>query len=103
MIAQMPARVFREWLLYAETNPWGEKRADWRAAMVAATMASLWRGKGQRRPKIGDFLPKFKRRRKKEKTPKDHLRAMVGLARLFGGSMSDNRPKWKKERDGDLF
>ena len=40
-------------------EPWGEVRADFRAALIAWTMASIWRGKGQRRPKLEDFLLKF--------------------------------------------
>lgn len=34
-------------------------RADYRTALIAFIMASIWRGKGQRRPKIEDFLLKF--------------------------------------------
>lgn len=100
MLARMPVRVFREWALYAELEPWGEERADWRAAMQATVMASLWRGKGQRRPKLSDFLPKFGRRRKK--TPRDGLQMMKNLATLFGGKVRDERPDWKKRKHGRL-
>ncbi len=41
-----------------ELDPWGEHRADWRAAMVASTMANLWAG-GSKSYKLKDFLPRF--------------------------------------------
>ena len=103
MLAKMPVRIFREWMQYAEEEPWGEERADWRSAMIAHTMASIWRGKGQRRSRLSDFLPQFERRRKKKWTPKAGLNAMVNLAKLFGGEIRDERPDWKKQRDGKLF
>jgi hypothetical protein len=101
MLAAMPQRVYREWMLYAETDPWDEQRADWRAAMIAQTMASLWRGKRGRRTKLKDFLPQFKRAAQ-PRTPKQGLNAMKNLALAFGGSIQDNRPEWKKKRDGPL-
>jgi len=97
----MPQRVFHEWIEYTELEPWDEQRADWRAAMVAHTMYSMWRGKGPRR-KLADFLPKFKKRTAL-RSPKDVLKAMVNLTRLFGGKVEDNRPEWKKRRDGNLY
>lgn len=100
MLSLMPQRVFREWIAYTEIEPWDEQRADWRAAMVAHTMYSMWRGKGPRR-KLSDFMPKLSKQRT-PRTPKDVLRTMARIATLFGGSIQDNRPEWKKQRDGPL-
>ena len=101
MLSVMPQRVYREWLAYAETDPWDEERADWRAAMIAHTMASLWRGKKGRKPKFKDFMPQFKQAIQ-PKTPQHALNAMKNLVVAFGGSIQDNRPEWKKKRDGPL-
>jgi len=100
MVSLMPQRVYLNWLAYAEVEPWDEQRADWRAAMIAYTMASLWRGKGGRKPKLEDFMPKFGRQKPKPKTPQDALRGMMRLTELFGGTIRDERPEWKKVRDG---
>ena len=101
MMSLMPQRVFREWVAYTELEPWDEQRADWRAAMIAHTMHSMWRGKGPRR-KLTDFLPKFKKQQRL-RTPKDALRAMAHITTLFGGKIEDNRPEWKQMRDGPLI
>ena len=101
MMALMPQRVFREWIAYTELEPWDEQRADWRAAMIAHTVYSMQRGKGPRR-KLADFMPKLRTQRKL-RTPKDALRAMARITTLFGGRIEDNRPDWKKQRDGPLL
>jgi len=103
MLSVMPQRVYREWIAYAEIDPWDEERADWRAAMVAFTMANMWRGKKGRKPKLKDFMPQFKKRQAPRlKTPQQALGAMKNLASLFGGNIQDNRPEWKKKRDGPI-
>ena len=100
MLSLMPQRVFREWVAYTELEPWDEQRADWRSAMVAHTMYSLWRGKGPRR-RLADFLPKFKQKRTL-RTPQDALRAMARITTLFGGRIEDKRPEKRKLKDGPL-
>ena len=101
MLALMPQRVYREWIAYSELEPWDEGRSDWRAARIAYTVAtSNWSGKG-RRPRFEDFMPKFEKPRT-AKTPKSTLAAMKHMVKLFGGEIKDNRPEWKKQRDGPL-
>jgi hypothetical protein len=52
----MSSREFAEWAAYYQVEPFGEARADLRAAIVAKTMADLWRGEGEPVP-IENFLP----------------------------------------------
>lgn len=40
----MSAAEFAEWKAFFRLEPWGEKRADARAALLAMVMANLWRG-----------------------------------------------------------
>lgn len=48
-------------MAYAEIEPFGEKRADIRAAIVAQTMANIHRGKNKKAYKLDDFMPQFER------------------------------------------
>jgi hypothetical protein len=102
MLAAMPQRVYREWMVYAEMEPWDQQRADWRAAMIASTMANLWRGKKGRRRKLKDFLPVFKRSPGRPRTKQQAANLMAAMAKMYGGQVQDNRPEWKKKRDGPL-
>lgn len=60
------------WQAYYELEPWGEERADYRAAMIAHTTWSMLYAQGGRRPprnvRLEDFLilpPEGGRRRGK--------------------------------------
>jgi hypothetical protein len=102
MLAAMPQRVYREWMIYAEMEPWDEQRADWRAAMVASTVYAVHRTKKSPRRKLKDFLPSFKRGAGKPRTKQQAANLMRNMIALYGGSVQDNRPEWKKKRDGPL-
>ncbi len=82
---------FHEWVAYYQIEPWGEERADWRSAMVAFTMASLWAGKG-RRPKFGDFLPTFH----KPKQSNDDINAI-----FIQAAKAAKAAKGHKDLDGE--
>ncbi len=55
---EVSAGEFLEWMNVYQRDPWGEERADYRAGIVAATLANIHRSKG-RRFKPDDFMPKF--------------------------------------------
>lgn len=43
-----------------EENPWGDERADWRSAMLAATVANRHRdARREQVYKAEDFMPQF--------------------------------------------
>lgn len=63
MMERMPCTLLDLWRRYFEAEPFGPDRGDIGAAVVASTVANVWRGKGQRPYSIGDFLPKFGKRR----------------------------------------
>lgn len=53
-----------EWLAYFRLDPWGESRADLRAAIVASTVANaMARKKGGGHFKPEDFMPYLERDR----------------------------------------
>ncbi len=81
----MSSREFAEWIAYHQIEPFGEERADWRAGMIAATMANIFRdAKKRRKPyKPQDFMPKVEE--KKEQTWQDQLQIVRMLNAAFGG------------------
>ncbi len=53
---------FAEWMAYDQLEPMGEQRADLRMGIMAATLANVNRGRGQRAFKPADFMPQFEER-----------------------------------------
>lgn len=56
----MDSEEFAAWLAFYSQHPFGDQRADWRAGVVASTMANMWGGKGKFAP--GDFMLHGKRK-----------------------------------------
>ncbi len=78
LLGRVSSRELSEWMAYAQIEPFGEKRADLRAGIVASTMANIHRGK--RKPfNPEDFMPEFERQ---EKAPEE-MQAL--LKQMFGG------------------
>jgi len=78
----MSARDVAEWQAYATIDPFGEERADFRAAIVACTVASAMGGK---KCKPTDFMPLLD---KPQNEPQDELQMQQKLqafAKVFGG------------------
>lgn len=59
MLARMSSRQLTEWMIFYQLEPWGEKRADLRAGIVAATVANVHRGKKDKALKAEDFMPEL--------------------------------------------
>jgi len=59
LLARVDSRELAEWRAYERLEPFGEWRADYRAAIVASVMANAFRGKESRAFTPEDFMPKF--------------------------------------------
>ncbi|MGE5619531.1 MAG: DUF4035 domain-containing protein [Sphingomonadaceae bacterium] len=59
LLSRISSRELTEWIEYAKLEPFGEERADLRAAIVAATIANVYRRKGSKPFKPSDFMPAF--------------------------------------------
>lgn len=59
MLQTMSVAKFWEWMAYSQLEPFGERRADNRAAMIASTIANVHRGKHQRAFSAKDFMLKY--------------------------------------------
>lgn len=73
--SKITMRELRGWQRYYRIEPWGERRADLRAGIVAAAMRNSMRGRGSRAFRAQDFLPEFgpRRRRMDDETVADRL------------------------------
>lgn len=81
----MPARLFTEWMIFYNLEPFGEQRADLRAAIVAATIANANRGKNQRAYKVEDFMPRIDADDAREPDNDALLAKVRNLNAAFGG------------------
>lgn len=58
MLRSINKRQLFEWIAYAELEPFGEDRADWRAALVASMVHNVAVDRKHQK-KVQDFLLKF--------------------------------------------
>lgn len=73
--ARMDSREFAEWEAYFAIEPWGEERADLRAALLTCLTANLNRKKGAPPYRPADFMPY--REPEKQETKDAELRAFL--------------------------
>jgi len=61
LLSQISSRELSEWAAYYSIEPFGERREDLRAAMMACTIANAAGGRGKNKPafKLKDFLLNF--------------------------------------------
>lgn len=57
---EVDSAEFVEWMVYFELDPFGEDRADFRSAIIAATIANTQSTKRRFTPK--DFMPQWGQR-----------------------------------------
>jgi len=89
------SREFAEWLAYDECHPIGPERDDWRAGLIAATIANVNRGKNQPAFNPDDFMPKFGPLRK-TKTDAEIKQAVSGWGRIYNRVLAEKKKARKK-------
>lgn len=94
MLARLGWDQFLEWAAFAELEPFGEERADWRAGMVASVIANVNRDPKKGRPfQPRDFMPDFSSQRKAvaERKPLMENKAWgeaKSMARIYAGAIA---------------
>lgn len=85
LLRRVSSRELSEWMLYYEREPFGEERADTRAALISSTVANTARNpKKKRKPfKIKDFLLEFGKR--KAQGWQEQLQIVEMFNRAMGG------------------
>lgn len=59
MLEEISVHQFREWMAYAEIEPFDERRADLRSAMVTWAIVNVNRKRGSSIIPVDTFMPKF--------------------------------------------
>lgn len=81
-------RELTEWRALYELDPWGEERADWRAAMVASVQANTARDAKVPPYEVTQFLPRFGA----EDEERDHEALAERLKAGFGAATGTRAP-----------
>lgn len=83
LLRRLSSAELSEWMRYWNVEPWGEERADMRAAIVACTVA---RSQGAK-AKTEDFMPRYEAGERKAKlTPRQIAEREIALMKArFGG------------------
>lgn len=82
LLAEMTSTQIAEWMAYFRLEPFGERRADLRAGIIASTVANAHKAKDSRPYKPQDFMPDFE-----QGTDEDEAAALFAKAQaaLGGG------------------
>jgi hypothetical protein len=88
----MGSAELAEWRAYERlTGPLGDARGDVQAAVIASTIAAVNRGKGQKTPKVSDFLIPWDKGAVR-KSPEDLFRIAQMANAALGGSFNSATP-----------
>lgn len=79
LLATTDSEELTEAMAYARIEPWGEWRADLRAAQICHTLYRLLSAKDSPKLKLDDFMPDFEP--PKELTPEDFVAKLMAMAR----------------------
>ena len=84
MLSRIDSRELAEWAAYFELEPWGTEVEDWRAGLIASTVANVNRDpKKQKKPyEVSDFMPK-RVPEKKTQAPDEQARVMGMWGRVW--------------------
>ena len=80
MLRRLTAKQFRAWEIYSELEPFGELRADYRAASIVQMIYNVNRGEKQKALPLQEFLLKFEAESKKKQSWQEQLAIMKLLA-----------------------
>jgi len=73
LLTRMSSHELSEWMAYLAVEPFGEERADYRAAIGHALLANINRGKRSKTYTPEDFMPRFGRKARKGQTVEEQL------------------------------
>lgn len=83
MLREITAKQFVAWGHYDQIEPFGELRADMRAAQIVQTILNVNLGKNQKPYALKDVLIKFEEAVSPEKKKKQSWQEQLALLKLF--------------------
>jgi len=92
LLQRMSSRELSEWMAFFSLEPWGTEVEDWRAAMIAATVANGYRDPKRRRKPYepSDFMPRHEAPKAQEQSWEEQARILEMWARIL--QARDGRP-----------
>lgn len=81
LMERMSANEFFEWMIMEQIEPFGDKRGDIQAGLIAQIIANIHRDPNKDPYQLEDFLPQFEERKKltPEQSPEDQMAFMLAL------------------------
>lgn len=91
LLRRITAKQFRIWEAYFALEPFGEIRADYRAASICQMLANVNRSEKTKPYKLEDFLLQFEGddKKKPQSTVHEKLTVMTVIARAWNQAMAD--------------
>lgn len=77
MMERMSASEFYDWMVLERMEPFGDRRADIQAGIVASTIANIHRSEKSKPYSPIDFMPRFEEPQQARQTPEQHLKMML--------------------------
>lgn len=84
MLQEISADKFVEWMAFYEIDPWGEQRADLRAAQQMSIMVNMNLRKGAKPAKVADFMNFAEKPDPKPMSQEDSIRYIQNAIRGAG-------------------
>lgn len=88
LLRRFTAKQFRDWEIYNELEPFGEIRADYRAASISSMIFNMAVEPKHRKP-LKEFLLKFEQTGEK---PKQTWQQQLQLLKILSAAYSTNVP-----------
>ena len=90
MLRGMSIHEFRRWRAYYDIEPFGEERADFRAASIVATLLNIYRKRGTKAININDVRIRFG---DEAKPKKQSWQALKAIGQMIAGAANRQTPK----------
>jgi len=79
----MSSRELTEWMAFYQIEPFGDRRQDIQAAIIAQTIANVHRRQGTPPYRLSDFMADFDRQPKESQSVSDQMEVMRRLTRAL--------------------
>ena len=85
LLRRMSSRELTEWMAFFSLEPWGTEVEDWRAGLIASTIANSYRDPKRRRKPYepSDFMPRYEASKAQEQSWEEQARILEMWARIL--------------------
>ena len=85
LLSRISSRELTEWMAFFSLEPWGSEVEDWRAGLIASTIANVNRDPKKRRKPYepSDFMPRYEAPKAQEQSWEEQARIFEMWARVL--------------------